>query len=162
MVLDVQAQHKNQYKRLIRKIGSGSFSNVYLCQYDVIDTIVIQGENCLNDGFFITKEIDLNALVGQYQGKVCEQSGERFKRKCELSITPYDKGHSLRTDENEYYYKRLEDLINTEIEVIGTLHHKNIIAYYEHSISFDVYRLEIEYCDMGDVHNILKNKNNPL
>lgn len=160
MVLDVQGRDKNQCKKLIRKIGSGSFSNVYLCQYEVIDTIEIQGENWLNDGYFITKEIDLNALVRQYQGKVSEQSGEKCKTKCELSITPYDKGQPMRTDENEYYYKRLEDLINTEIEVIGTLHHKNIIAYYDHSISSDVYRLEIEYCDMGDVHDILKNKSN--
>ena len=135
---------------IIKQIGKGSFSNVYLCKDE--------------DGFdYIIKEININTLVQKYmlKHKTNKQTVTYVKRntsKLSNNITPYD-DETLIIKENEYYYRRLKQLIDSEIEILKEMSHINIIHFYEYTKQYGVYYLNMEYCEKGDVYDILKNNN---
>lgn len=135
---------------IIKTVGKGSFSNVYLCEHK---------HSSLRSGNkpFIVKEINLNTLVIKYLRK-SRNSGVQVKTKeTNYNITPYNE-KIKRTTEQEYYYTRLTDLIKTEIEVLHNINHPNIVEFYNSTCNDDVFFLSMEYCDNGDLYNILKNK----
>lgn len=72
-------------------------------------------------------------------------------------FTPYQESELLMP-ETEYYHSRLTQLIETEIEVLRMMDHENVIRYFRHTNEHDMYSLHMEYCDMGDLYGILKNK----
>lgn len=157
----------NNYE-VIRRIGKGSFSNVYLCRNDIplhIDET--------NDELFIIKEININDLVKRYLGKLENrkmikdtykhdmQKGIKNKDRDKISnvdvnITPYENGNVLYDTEREYYLNRLKELVDSEIAVLSMIHDDNIIKFYSQTKCNDIYYLKIEYCNGGDVYDFLK------
>ena len=79
--------------------------------------------------YFVIKEININKLVEKY-------------KKSEEDI--------------EYYYNRLEELIDSEIYILKNLKHKNITEFYGYSKKNKIYYLYLEYCNNGDMYNYLK------
>lgn len=139
---------------VIRHIGKGSFSNVYLCKYE---TSLITEE----DDLFIIKEININQLVKSY---ISKSSGSTIrcvnknkdKKNIDVNITPYTNEDELINTEQEYYFKRLEELIESEIEILSNMEHPNIIKFYGYTKRDGIYYLRMEYCNGGDVYDFLK------
>jgi serine/threonine protein kinase len=132
---------------VIRQIGSGSFSNVYLCKKDA--SFVIMDDT---DDLFIIKEINTHKLVKQYKYREY-----RFKRReaIKAEITPYQNDTLVNT-EQEYYYKKLHDLTYSEIEILSSFNDNNIVKFYSWNKNGGIYYLRMEYCDGGDVYQYLK------
>lgn len=134
---------------VLRQIGSGSFSNVFLCKKDA--SFVIMDDT---DDLFIIKEINTHELVKKYMVKHREYI---FKRReaVKVEITPYQKDVLVNT-EQEYYYKKLHDLTYSEIEILSSFDDKNIVKFYTWHKTEGIYYLRMEYCDGGDVYEYLK------
>lgn len=185
---------------VIKRIGKGSFSNVYLCKDDIplhIDDIY--------DEFFIIKEINVNDLASIYMNKngreyetfreydektkrklnkdqnlndklnkeeYCkdqnldnkirkikvnykfdETKDDLFDMKVDVNITPYEGYYNT---EREYYFRRIRELVESEIDILNMIDHTNIINFYGSSKEKGIYYLRMEYCDGGDVYNFLK------
>lgn len=163
---------------IIKQIGKGSFSKVYLCRFketflnDSLDLSSNDGDLMKQD--FIVKEINLQSLVSKYINNNAEQRQKRTHRNVlnirnhydpvDPNITPYSQngGFVVRGDiaakskEEEYYYKRLRDLIESEVEVLSVLEHPNIIRFQGCAQNDCVYYLNMEYCNRGDTHELLK------
>lgn len=79
-----------------------------------------------------------------------------------VNITPWDRKFTqtinVNYSEEEYYYNRLQDLIESEILILKNLHHFNIIKFFSSSLTNDVYSIKMEYCELGDLYSILKEK----
>jgi serine/threonine protein kinase len=145
---------------VIKHIGKGSFSNVYLCKYE--------NPLCMSDvdkdDLFIIKEININELVKNY---ISRHSGSRTIRKnnkvendnIDVNITPYGVRDEMVNTQHEYYFSRLEQLIESEIQVLSILDHPNIIKFYGYTKYDGIYYLRMEYCDGGDVYDFLKSDN---
>lgn len=135
---------------VVRQIGSGSFSNVYLCKRDA--SFVMMDEI---DDLFIIKEINTHKLVKRYMVKY--KGDYRFKRREVIGeeITPYEKGVLINT-EQEYYYKKLHDLTLSEIEILSSFNDDNIVKFYTWNKTGGIYYLRMEYCDGGDVYEYIK------
>jgi serine/threonine protein kinase len=116
--------------KIIKQIGKGSFSNVFLCSDD-------------KEEYFIIKEININELI------------KKYKRKNNKNTISPSKEHDK---EHDYYYNRLEEMIESEIEILLKLDHLNIIKFYGYTKKRGVYYLRMEYCNGGDVYEYLKNK----
>jgi serine/threonine protein kinase len=142
---------------VIRHIGKGSFSNVYLCKYE--SPLITDYEK--EDEFFIIKEININQLVKSY---ISKSSGgtircvnkNKDKKNIDVNITPYTNEDELVNTEQEYYFKRLEELIESEIEILSNMEHPNIIKFYGYTKRDGIYYLRMEYCNGGDVYDFLK------
>jgi serine/threonine protein kinase len=116
------------------------------------------------DDYFIIKEINIDCLMQKYQSNTHPQTSNDTS--LNPNITPYDKGRGLnkiftqrhKDTKEEYYRKKLCDLIEGEIEVLSVLQHDNIIRFSGCTRNMSVYSLKMEYCNLGDVHVLLKNK----
>lgn len=79
-----------------------------------------------------------------------------------VNITPWDRKFTqtinINYSEEEYYYNRLQDLIESEILILKNLHHNNIIKFFSSTLTNDVYSIKMEYCEFGDLYTILKEK----
>ena len=62
----------------------------------------------------------------------------------------------LDNAEQNYYYKRLQELIESEIEILSNLDHPNVIKFYGYTKQHGIYYLRMEYCNGGDVYEFLK------
>ena len=179
---------------VVRQIGSGSFSNVFLCKREA--SMVTMEEM---DDLFIIKEINTNRLVKKYisESRIKFNRKNRFKKNCTLPnntedvkgntedikgnteyikgntggtlqindraikvhITPYQNDILINT-EQEYYYKRLYDLIKSEIEILSNLDNSHIVKFYRWSKTNSIYYLRMEYCDGGDLFEYVKKNGN--
>lgn len=155
--------------KVIKHIGKGSFSNVYLCKEDNINlslnlsSLFIDKNKQRN--FFIIKEINLDNLVIKHMQKIKK---EPFVKKQTISIqntnnvaiTPYsysyNKNNIILNSEEDYYYKKYKNLIESEIEILKRIEHENIIKFYSSNVSLNIYIIKIEYCLYSDLYNILK------
>uniref|UniRef100_A0A6C0E0K0 Protein kinase domain-containing protein n=1 Tax=viral metagenome TaxID=1070528 RepID=A0A6C0E0K0_9ZZZZ len=146
---------------ILKHIGSGSFSNVYLCKKSVED----------GDNPFIIKEININKLVKRYMGKskgvysVVDFENGRGVQYDPNNITPYSVGHAkavTRASEYEYYLRKLKGLIESEIDVLKMLDHRNIVKFICAERIRDVYYINMEYCNIGDVHHFAKRDNSTV
>lgn len=149
---------------VIKQIGKGSFSNVFLCTNEVpLITSDIESQ----DEFFIVKEININELVNKYMMNSENKFQETYKRvikdkKVSVNITPYKETigiHEIKNKEYDYYFNRLKQLIESEIEILSNIDHKNIIKFYGYSYNKGIYYLKMEYCNGGDVYEYLKKNN---
>lgn len=166
----------NEDYEVIKQIGRGSFSNVYLCKQEIPLFI---SESQHHDELFIIKEININKLVKSY---ILKNGGSNIKRvpcrnviskiPCRtgkvkrdndndndnigLNITPYETDDVLDNAEQNYYYKRLQELIESEIEILSNLDHPNVIKFYGYTKQHGIYYLRMEYCNGGDVYEFLK------
>jgi serine/threonine protein kinase len=135
--------------KIIKIIGKGSFSNVFLCSKPLIDGKV--------SNQFIIKKIDTNELVKKYKMK--NMSRKKIVP-CHVSSKVQDKNddESDKTDDIEYryYYKKLEEMIEGEIDILKMLDDLNIIKFYEYTRKRGIYYLHMEYCNGGDVYEYLK------
>ena len=123
---------------IIKKIGNGSFSNVYLCN---------RKDDC--NSLLIVKKIDINELVKKYTNKGKNKKIEK-------------KSESILEKEKEYYSSKLNELIKSEIEILSRIDHQHIVAFYGSFNKKSIYYLKMEYCDLGDVYEFLKNKVNNI
>jgi len=134
----------NDNIKIIKIIGKGSFSNVLLCSRKDSDK-------------FIIKKIDTNELVKKYKmknvlkKKIVDNSQDKNNDKSQSKIDESD------DIEHRYYYKKLEEMIEGEIDILKMLDNQNIIKFYEYTIKRGVYYLHMEYCNGGDVYEYLKN-----
>ena len=137
---------------IIKQIGKGSFSNVYLCKQknNILSNNGYKDngykDSGYKDGLFIIKEIDINELVKNYM------RGKSKVKNCDEYEDEYE--------ERDYYYKRLEELIDGEIDVLTMLDHENVVKFYGYIKKKGVYYLRMEYCDLGDVYELLKSNIN--
>jgi len=159
----------NDYN-VIKQIGKGSFSSVHLCKKKKSGSLLMlsgiyDDTEDEEDDFFIVKEINLDNLVKKYVKKSKLETKQLVKYSkhvsgtTSVSITPYNTNRKLLQQldsEEEYYYKRLRDLIDSEIEVLNKLHHDNIIKYFSSDMKEQVYYIKMEYCQYGDLYSILK------
>ena len=143
---------------VIKQIGKGSFSNVFLCTNEV--PLLINE----TDELFIVKEINLNELVNKYMLNSENKFKETYKKvlkekKVDVNITPYKQSkdiYDIKNKEYEYYFNRLKQLIESEIEILSNVDHENIIKFYGYSYNKGIYYLKMEYCNGGDVYEYLK------
>lgn len=159
----------NEYN-VLKQIGKGSFSNVHLCKKKKSGSLLmlsgIYDDNDDDDeDFFIIKEINLDNLVRKYlkksklEMKQVVKYNKHISGTTSVSITPYNTNRKLLQQldsEEEYYYKRLRDLIDSEIEVLNKLNHDNIIKYFSSDVKEQIYYIKMEYCQYGDLYSILK------
>jgi serine/threonine protein kinase len=150
----------NDDYEVIKQIGKGSFSNVYLCKQE-IPLFISESEH--HDELFIIKEININKLVKSYilkNGGASIKRVGRVKKKendnIKVNITPYETDDVLNNAEQDYYYKRLQELIESEIEILSNLDHPNVIKFYGYTKQGGIYYLRMEYCNGGDVYEFLK------
>jgi serine/threonine protein kinase len=151
---------------LIKQIGKGSFSRVFLCKKvfghgDDVD-VSEHVESVCEELFFIIKEINVNTLVKRHLSKHFatvepETTGHNGVFD---NVTPYTQARSALNNKNseyDYYHHRFRGLIDSEVRILQTLDHPNIIGFYHYTTTEDgVYRLHMEYCNEGDVYEILK------
>ena len=161
---------------VIKQIGKGSFSNVYLCKRPVINSslLILSGIwNSDEDENYVIKEVNIDNLVRKYvkksRLKPCDMGRTRksintrqVTGTTSVSITPYNNNNNKKLlqqldSEEEYYYKRLRDLIRSEIDVLNKLNHKNIIKFLSSEKMEYIYYIKMEYCVYGDLYSILKN-----
>ena len=150
----------NDDYEVIKQIGRGSFSNVYLCKQE-IPLFISESDD--HDELFIIKEININKLVKSY---ILKNGGGNIKRigrvkkvnddNIGVNITPYETDDVLDNAEQDYYYKRLQELIESEIEILTNLDHPNVIKFYGYTKQNGIYYLRMEYCNGGDVYEFLK------
>ena len=163
---------------IIKQIGKGSFSKVYLCRFkdtSMNESLDLSSRDTeLMKQEFIVKEINLQSLVSKYINNNAEQRQKRNNRNvlnirnhCDPvnpNITPYSQNGGFvvrgdiaaKTKEEEYYFKRLRELIESEVEVLNLLDHPNVIRFQGCAQNDCVYYLNMEYCNGGDVHDLLK------
>jgi serine/threonine protein kinase len=142
---------------IVRRIGEGSFSNVFLCKTN--ESVLIQSET---PEYFIIKEINTNQLVKNYlninKGSVKNIKRLHYKsngiKGRGLSVTPHNT--SFKNEEQEYYYNKLNELIGSEIEILSNLDNTNIIKFYGYTKRKGIYYLRMEYCEGGDLYEYLK------
>jgi serine/threonine protein kinase len=67
---------------------------------------------------------------------------------------------NMKYSEDEYYYNKLKELIDSEIEILKNLDHKNISRYISSLFVNDVYSIKMEYCNLGDLYSVLKSSSN--
>ena len=105
---------------IIKKIGNGSFSNVYLCN---------RKDDC--NSLLIVKKIDINELVKKYTNKGKNKKIEK-------------KSESILEKEKEYYSSKLNELIKSEIEILSRIDHQHIVAFYGSFNKKSIYYLKME------------------
>lgn len=66
---------------------------------------------------------------------------------------------NMKYSEDEYYYNKLKELIDSEIEILKNLEHENITRYISSIFVNDTYSIKMEYCNLGDVYSFLKSSN---
>lgn len=161
--------------KVIKEIGKGSFSSVYLCER-TIPHILLQSSSNLLDDLFIIKQIDLNLLVKRYVGR------EKFNslnikikpsllNKSTIPFTPPRDGFAFTVKDlnksTKYYRDKLLSLIESEIALLkmfntGSEICENIITFYNWETIDDIYKIHIEYCEGGDVYSYLKDGDTAL
>ena len=162
-----------QNYNVVKQIGKGAFSNVHLCKEK--SNVFMSGFLEDTDNFYIIKEINIDLLVKKYMNKSKKELYNKIKdsksitHSKNLSITPY-KNKKLKNmmkkldTEETYYYKRLCDLIDSEIEILKKLENDNIIKYFSSNMDLSngnkIYCIKMEFCEYGDLYTILKDNTN--
>jgi serine/threonine protein kinase len=141
---------------LVKQIGKGAFSNVYLCQNN---SESLFGRMEYNE-YFIIKEINIKTLVAKYvaSNKNRGRDVEYVSQACQsmVNITPFQENMFEKTQEYEYYENRLTDLIKSEVEILKLIEHQNIIKFHDCTFNDDMFFIHMEYCNGGDVYEYLK------
>lgn len=146
---------------VVKQIGKGSFSTVYLCTREYRDMLEVQ--HGIPEEFII-KEININVLVKKYIRDNCGTYNKPHAHTVEVNITPYSREtHTValaKVEEGTYYTRKLQQLIKSEVDALSLTSHENIVEYYGCSKRDSIYYLCMEYCDGGDVYQLLKNQPN--
>ena len=128
--------------KILKQIGKGSFSNVFLCSEKKFK----ESKYILE--YFIIKKININELIKKYK----QRNDIKNDRKSNVVV----KTETQIDKEREYYYNKLEEMIEGEIEILSELNHLNIIQFYGYTKKRGIYYLRMEYCNGGDVYEYLK------
>jgi len=161
--------------QVIKQIGKGSFSNVYLCERDTPVELQVFGTDAGSTGELnipkklIIKEINIDILVRKYiKSNYSIPPVDPMENTVEVNITPYGKHLKVpqdvkrraRVEEGAYYTKRLRQLIESEVEALSLITHDNIVTCYGCNKRDNVYYLNMEYCDLGDVYQLIEKDTN--
>jgi len=156
-----ETERDDEFKCL-KQIGRGSFANVYLFEHNTVSVESIDFGSLIDikkhnePEFFIIKEIDIAKLARKHIGK----KRNKIPSSRMISPTPYTTPTiAINISEEDYYHTKLKDLIDSEIHVLKIMNHPNIIKFFSSSLDYDIYSLKMEYCNLGDVFSILKEKN---
>lgn len=110
----------------------------------------------------INKPIKESDIINPNGITIPSKSKDRLNDTTSVNITPWDrkftKTINVNYSEEEYYYNRLQELIESEILILKNLHHNNIIKFFSSTLNNDVYSIKMEYCEFGDLYTILKEK----
>jgi serine/threonine protein kinase len=147
---------------IIREIGKGSFAKVFLCKYNQVNFFLLEEHE---EKPFIVKEINLDLLVKKYKKRPFPKKRldeYESSNNVNIMITPYSKRKTKRKNhsEQEYYYSRLKELVESEIQILKILNNDHITKFYSCEFSNEIYHLKMEYCDLGDVYTVLKGNAN--
>ena len=171
--------------KYLKQIGKGSFSKVFLFENVIehsssLDSLFFQ-PNRSQDQFFIIKEVDLLKLVSKsisrktftykpQHTKLLEPHNPRgvdIKQPwntTSVNVTPYcgrdNVGINAQITEEDYYYNKFRELIESEILVLKHFNHPCLVKFLDCSFVNDVYSIKMQYCEYGDLYYILKGKNN--
>lgn len=149
----------NKYD-VLKQTGEGAFSQVYLCKEKKYSSLMLSGIFNKTEEHFIIKVINLKSLIKKYRTKSMKfLKNKKISNTNSVNITPYNRDKFLNKidDEDEYYNIKLTDLIMSEIQILNLIKHDNIITYFSHEIIDESYYIKMEYCNCGDLYNILKN-----
>lgn len=133
---------------VVRRIGKGSFSNVYICKLKAnVDEELRE--------LFIVKEIKITHLLKKYIKHQFSKKNEYAKTN--MNVTPHSR--CMAEDESvmyNRYYTKIKTMIDSEVDVLRMLSHENVVKFFGHCLNYDVYYLSMEYCEGGDLRKILK------
>lgn len=143
---------------IIREIGKGSFAKVFLCKYNQVNFFSLEE---YEDKPFIVKQINIEQLVKKYKKRPFPKKRldeYESSNNVNMMITPYSKRKIKKRNhsEQEYYYSRLKELIESEIQILKMLNNGYITKLYSCDFSNEIYNIKMEYCDLGDVYTVLK------
>jgi len=114
-----------------------------------------------NDNKIVTKKKELEIKSCNVSCGIEIKRNEHLNKTTSVNITPYlTQTIKVNYTEEEYYYNRLRELIESEILILRNLNHDNIIKYFSSIILNDVYSIKMEYCELGDLYGLLKEKGN--
>lgn len=143
--------------------------------------------NVLDDQplIYVIKKIDSHRLVKKYASSSLRQRSQHtsefentssIDRSKEKESTPIDakflitpcsvatKNEELssnpkgKKDYKQHYYKRVHDLVESELDVLSIITHPNIVQYYGYSLTNGIYNIKLEYCSGGDLYKYLTHK----
>lgn len=157
-------------------IGKGSFSKVYLIKEIKTDNMFSFEEEYT---LVVLKKVDLLKLIKKYTAqKESKNMTINFKETIKSNqVTPFTKNNFLYRDETEevetieentriYYKHKLQELIQSEVDLLSNLYHRNIIHMLNYNIDIDEktfeYNLKFEHMNCGDLYSILKNEFEPF
>lgn len=117
--------------QVITQIGKGAFANVYLCKLS--NGVTIESTSGTTPEYFIIKEVNINRLIQRYGG-------------------------SKKSKQAQLYHKRVEEMIDSEVNVLNELDHENIVQFFGCSKTSSTYCISMEYCELGDLNKLLTNR----
>lgn len=118
-----------------------------------------ESDNIINNGIDIKREKSTKIVnITPYSTFTSvAYRKDKIKSKNKEIVTTPTIDINIKYSEDEYYYNKLKELIDSEIEILKNLDHKNISRYISNVFLNDIYSIKMEYCNYGDVFSILKN-----
>jgi serine/threonine protein kinase len=145
---------------IIKEVDLTKLVNKYLYKGNPIENKIKYRPRFHNDKKLIIKPKENDTF--NPKGIAIKNTVSKLNDTTSVNITPWDRKLTqtinVNYSEEEYYYNRLQDLIESEILILKNLHHNNIIKFFSSSLTNDVYSIKMEYCDLGDLYTILKEK----
>ena len=149
---------------IIKEVDLSKLVNKYLYKGNPIENKIKYRPRFHNDKKLIIKQIKESDTFNPKGITIKKNNNyvDKLNDTTSVNITPWDKKITetinVNYSEEEYYYNRLQDLIESEILILKNLHHNNIIKFFSSTLTNDVYSIKMEYCDLGDLYTILKEK----
>ena len=147
---------------IIKEVDLSKLVNKYLYKGNPIENKIKYRPRFHNDKKLIIKPVKENDTFNPKGITIKKSHYDKLNDTTSVNITPWDKKITetinVNYSEEEYYYNRLQDLIESEILILKNLHNNNIIKFFSSTLTNDVYSIKMEYCDLGDLYTILKEK----
>ena len=147
---------------IIKEIDLTKLVNKYLYKGNFIENKIKYRPRFNNDKKLVTKvkSIIQQTNIDPKGITIKKNTLSKLNDTTSVNITPWDRKFTqtinVNYSEEEYYYNRLQDLIESEILILKNLDHNNIIKFFSSSLTNDVYSIKMEYCELGDLYTILK------
>ena len=90
------------------------------------------------------------------------EQAEVFKAQAQGGELVAIKVYNLAKLQQDQYWQSKEAYIKKEVDLVKGLNHPNIVRYRDHSLTKTEAVLVQEYCDGGDLAEVLKNRKKPF